>query len=50
MQAGTLIVDGEELPMETAEEIEYGLVADWVNGLDSLGRALADPSVVEEDE
>ena len=50
VQAGTLIVDGEELPMETAEEIEYGLVADWVNGLDSLGRALADPSVVEEDE
>ena len=50
VQAGTRIVDGEELPMETAEEIEYGLVADWVNGLDSLGRALADPSVVEEDE
>ena len=50
VQAGTLIVDGAELTMEIAEEIEYGLVADWVNGLDSLGRALADPSVVEEDE
>ncbi len=49
VQAGTLIVDGAELSMEIAEEIEYGLVADWVNGLDSLGRALADPSVVEED-
>lgn len=50
VQAGTLIVEGEELGMDIAEEIEYGLVADWVNGLDSLGRALADPELVEEDE
>jgi hypothetical protein len=50
VQAGTLIVDGEDLAMDVAEEIEYGLVADWINGLDSLGRALADPEVVEEDE
>jgi hypothetical protein len=50
VQAGTLIVEGAELGMDVAEEIEYGLVADWVNGLDSLGRALADPEVVEEDE
>ena len=50
VQAGTLVVDGAELPMEVAEDVEYGLVADWINGLDSLGRALADPSVVEEDE
>jgi hypothetical protein len=50
VQAGTLVVDGAELPRETAEELEYGLVADWVNGIDSLGRALADPEVVEADE
>ena len=50
VQAGTLIVEGAELGMDVAEEIEYGLVADWVNGLDSLGRALADPEVVEEDD
>ena len=50
VQAGTLVVEGDELGMDVAEEIEYGLVADWVNGLDSLGRALADPEVVEEDE
>jgi hypothetical protein len=49
-QAGTLLFDGEELDMEVAEDIEYGLVAEWVNGLDSLGTALADPEVVEEDE
>ncbi len=50
VQAGTLIIDGEELTMDVAEEIEFGLVADWVNGLDSLDRALADPEVVEEGE
>ena len=49
-KAGTLLFDGEELDMEVAEDIEYGLVAEWVNGLDSLGTALADPEVVEEDE
>ncbi len=49
-QAGTLLFDGEELDIEVAEDIEYGLVAEWVNGLDSLGTALADPEVVEEDE
>ena len=50
VQAGTLIIDEEELTMDVAEEIEFGLVADWVNGLDSIGRALADPEVVEEDQ
>lgn len=49
-QAGTRIVDGAGLDMTVAEEIEYGLVAEWVNGLDSLQTALADPEVVEEDE
>jgi hypothetical protein len=50
VQAGTLVIDGEPLDMDLAEEIEYGLVADWMNGLDSLERALADPEVVEADE
>ena len=49
-QAGTLVIDGAELDMSVAEEIEYGLVTEWVNGLDSLQTALADPEVVEEDE
>jgi len=49
-QAGTLLFAGEELDMEVAEEIEYGLVAEWVNGLDSLGTALADPEVIDENE
>jgi len=49
-QAGTRIIDGEELDMALAEDVEYGLVAEWINGLDSLQTALADPEVVEEDE
>jgi len=49
-QAGTLIIDGEDLPMDVAEELEFGLVAEWVNGLDSLQTAMSDPEVVEEDE
>ncbi|MFC7098430.1 DUF2150 family protein [Halobaculum marinum] len=50
VQAGTLIIDGEELPMDAVEDLEYGLVSEWVNGLDSLQSAMADPEVVEEDE
>jgi len=48
VQAGTLIVDGEEMEISLAEELEFGLVAEWVNGLDSLQTAMKDPEVVEE--
>jgi len=48
-QAGTLLIDGAELDMGFAEDLEYGLVSEWVNGLDSLQSALSDPEVVEED-
>ncbi len=47
-QAGTRIIDGETLGMDTVEELEYGFVAEWVNGLDSLANALSDPEVIEE--
>jgi hypothetical protein len=50
VQAGTRIVDGDELPMDVVEDLEYGLVSEWVNGLDSLQTALSDPEVVEEDD
>jgi hypothetical protein len=49
-QAGTRIIDGDDLSMELAEELEFGLVAEWVNGLDSLQTAMRDPEVVEEDD
>ncbi len=36
--------------MESVGELEYGLVSEWVNGLDSLQTAMSDPELVEEDE
>lgn len=50
VQAGTLVIDGEDLDVTIAEEIDYGLVSEWINGLDSLQSALQDPEVVDEDE
>jgi hypothetical protein len=49
-QAGTLIIDGREMDLGVAEGIEYGRVAEWVNGLDSLYEAMSDPEVVEEED
>ena len=49
VQAGTRVIDGEALNIELVEELEYGLVSEWVNGLDSLQSAIEDPEVVEED-
>mgnify|MGYP000501254442 CR=1 FL=1 len=50
-QAGTrIIADEEELTMDVVDDLEFGLVAEWVNGLDSLQTAMSDPEVVEEDE
>ena len=49
-QAGTLVIDGEELDVGLVEELSYGLVTEWVNGLDSLQSALSDPEVVEENQ
>ncbi|RCU47805.1 DUF2150 family protein [Haloplanus salinus] len=50
VQAGTRIIDGNELDIALVEDLEYGLVSEWVNGLDSLQSAMSDPEVVEEDE
>ncbi len=49
VQAGTRVIDGHHLDIELVEELEYGLVSEWVNGLDSLQSAIEDPEVVEED-
>ena len=50
VQAGTRIIAGDELDMSVVDEIEYGLVSEWVNGLDSLQSAMSDPEVVEEED
>ena len=48
--AGTRIIDGDELDMSVTEDLDYGLVTEWVNGLDSLQSAMSDPEVVEEED
>ncbi|WP_435346321.1 DUF2150 family protein [Haloarchaeobius sp. HRN-SO-5] len=50
VKAGTLLIDGEQLSPEVGEELEYGPVAEWLNGLASLQSAMEDPEVVEEEE
>jgi hypothetical protein len=47
---GTRVVDGEDLDMTVLDDVEYGLVTEWVNGLDSLQSALSDPEVIEDDD
>ena len=49
VQAGTRVISGHHLDIELVEELEYGLVSEWINGLDSLQSAIEDPEVVEED-
>jgi len=47
---GTRVIDGDDLDMTLLEDVEYGLVTEWVNGLDSLQSALSDPEVIEDDD
>ena len=49
VQAGTLIVDGADLDRDLADDIEYGYVTEWINGLDSLAAAFEDPEVIEDE-
>jgi len=46
--AGTRVIDGDELDMSVTGDLEYGLVTEWINGLDSLQSAVSDPEVIEE--
>ncbi|WP_311172514.1 DUF2150 family protein [Halobellus ordinarius] len=50
VQAGTRIIAGDELDMTVVDDLEYGLVSEWINGLDSLQSAMSDPEVVEEED
>jgi hypothetical protein len=40
-------VDGDELDIALVEDPEFGLVSEWVDGLDSLQSAMNDPKVVK---
>ncbi|MFP4590747.1 MAG: DUF2150 family protein [Halobacteriales archaeon] len=45
---GLHVIEGESLPVEPTQALEFGLVTEWLGGLDSLGEALAGPKVVED--
>ncbi|WP_435359265.1 DUF2150 family protein [Haloarchaeobius sp. DFWS5] len=50
VKAGTLVIDGKKLSPEVGQDIEFGPVAEWLNGLASLQSAMEDPEVVEEED
>lgn len=47
-EIGAAIIDGDRFDLAPREDAEYGLVAEWLGGLDSLQEALQGPKVVEE--
>lgn len=47
-EVGAAIIDGERFDLAPRDDVEYGLVAEWLAGLDSLQEALRGPKVVEE--
>jgi len=49
-EAGALVLDDEEFDAEKFDDLEYGFVTEWVNGLDSLADAVSEPETIEEDE
>ncbi|WP_396611870.1 DUF2150 family protein [Haloferax sp. S1W] len=50
VQVGTNVIAGDELDIDVLDDLEFGLVTEWVNGLDSLQSGLAEPEVVEEED
>jgi len=49
VQAGTQIIDGETFDGTSVAELDSWLVSEWLNGLDSLQDAFADPEVIDEE-
>ena len=49
VQAGTQIIDGEEFDGSEVDEVDSWIVSEWLNGLDSLQDAFADPEVIDEE-
>lgn len=47
-EVGAAIIEGERFDLAPDEDAEFGLVAEWLGGLDSLQEALQGPKVVEE--
>jgi hypothetical protein len=50
VKVGIQIIDGEEVDGTEADEVDYWIVSEWLNGLDSLQDAFSDPEIINEEE
>lgn len=49
-EAGARVIEESEFDAERFDDVEYGFVAEWVNGLDSLAEAVQGPETIEEED
>lgn len=49
-QVGALVLDGKTLPESSMEELPYGLVAEWLDGIDSIEAAMMGADSYKEDD
>lgn len=49
-EIGALILKGNELSDKTMEEVPFGLVAEWLDGIDSISAAMVGADSYKEDE
>lgn len=49
-EIGALIINGRKLPDEVMEDIPYGLVAEWMDGIDSIAAAMMGSDSYKNDE
>jgi hypothetical protein len=47
---GALVLNGKELPTEKLEEMPYGLVAEWIDGIDSIEAAMVGADSYKKDD
>lgn len=49
-QIGALVINGRKLPDDILEDIPYGLVAEWMDGIDSIAAAMMGSDSYKNDE
>lgn len=49
-EAGARVIGGDELPENIFDELPYGLVAEWLDGIDSIAAAMVGADSYKEDD
>ncbi|WP_292466778.1 DUF2150 family protein [Methanolobus sp.] len=49
-EIGALVISGKELSEKVMEEVPYGLVAEWLDGIDSISAAMVGSDSYKDDE